>query len=143
MKQVFQKALSLLLGSDTNGSTNQSNKKRPLKGLTERELIQLESQIGSQLFGPADRGVRREFFSVDKHNWIWHEEHTDETGKVHSMTTRYEIQPKGILKVRVGEPYTFLEGQELQNLLLATQMYHERVMRNIYNRDPQTGKLVE
>ncbi|MFA5172680.1 MAG: hypothetical protein WC426_14050 [Sulfuriferula sp.] len=143
MKQVFQKALSLLFGTDDTVVTHQSIKKRPLKELTERELISLESQIGSQLFGPADRGVRREFFNVDKQNWIWHEEHTDASGKVHSMTTRYEIQPQGILKVRVGEPYVFLEGQELQNLLLATQMYHERVMRNVYNRDPKTGKLVE
>jgi hypothetical protein len=46
------------------------------------------------------------------------------------------------LKVREGDPYHFIEGQELQNLLVAVQMYRERVMRDIYKRDPQTGKLI-
>jgi hypothetical protein len=50
------------------------------------------------------------------------------------------VHEKGILKVQEGARYDFLEGQELENLTLAAQMYYERVMREIYKRDPQTGQ---
>ena len=142
MKDIFSKALKILIGSDVSLASFQVTKKRPFKELTERELILLESQIGAKLFGPVAAGNRREFFNEDPKNWIWYEEWTGADRKKHSTTTRYEIHTEGILKVREGEPYHFIEGQELQNLSMAVQMYHERVMRDIYKRDPQTGKLI-
>lgn len=142
MADVLKKALQLLTGSDPDALANfkVSKKKRPLKALTERELIQLESEIGARLFGPIPKGHRREFFNLDANTWIWHEESLDATGKTQVSTTRYEVQEKGILKVQEGARYTFLDGEELRNLTLAVQMYYERVMREIYHRDPQTGQ---
>lgn len=142
MKDVFAKALKLLVGDDMSLLPLQTSKKRPLKELTQRELIILESKIGAQLFGSVAPGGRREFFNEDPKNWIWYEEWVGADKKSHSTTTRYEIHPDGILKVREGEPYHFIVGQELQNLSMAVQLYHERVMRDVYNRDPQTGKLI-
>jgi len=142
MKDVFTKALKVLIGSDVSLVSLSASKKRPLKELTKRDLILLESQIGAKLFGPVAPGNRREFFKEDAKNWIWYEEWMGADKKTHSTTTRYEIHTDGILKVREGEPYHFIEGQELQNLSMAVQMYHERVMRDIYKRDPQTGKLL-
>lgn len=142
MKDIFSKALKILIGSDVSLASFQVTKKRPFKELTERELILLESQIGAKLFGPVASGNRREFFNEDQKNWIWYEEWTGEDRKTHSTTTRYEVHTDGILKVREGEPYHFIEGQELKNLSMAVQMYHERVMRDIYKRDHQTGKLL-
>jgi hypothetical protein len=140
MARVFQKALQLLVGTDQSGvGLRYKKSSRPLGSLTERELLQLESEIGSQLFGPIPKGHRRSFFNLDASTWIWHEEWLDGKGVWQQSTTRYELHDKGILKVQEGVRYSFLEGEELQNLTLAVQMYYERVMREVYHRDPQTG----
>lgn len=140
MSNVFKKALSLITGVD-NPEGLKMPKNRPLKGLTERELIQLEAQIGTQLFGAVPAGHRREFFNLDANTWVWHEEWIDAaTGKMRAATTRYEIQQKGILKAQDGAQYSYIEGTELENLALSVQMYYERVMREIYHRDPHTGQ---
>jgi len=142
MKDTFKKAVKLLVGNSEPVSFAKKPKKRPFKELTERELIQLESQVGAELFGPVKPGNRREFFNEDPNNWIWHEEWLDSKKKRQTMTTRYEIHDNGILKVRVGEPYTYITGQELQNLSMAVQLYYENVMREVYKRDHKTGKPI-
>lgn len=142
MRDVFSKALKLIVGVDSKPLFN-ITKRRPFQELTTRELIQLESQIGAKLFGEVPKGGRREFFNEDPSNWIWYEEWLGADGKPQSMTTRYEIHnDKGVLKVRQGEPYVFIEGEELKNLSVAIQMYHEQVMRDVYKRDHHTGKLI-
>ena len=142
MGTIFKTALQLLVGNDQSSSPNLKlpKGKRPLKILTERQLLQLESEIGAQLFGDVQKGGRREFFNLDPITWIWHEEWSDAQGKPQQATTRYEVQDNGILKVQEGARYTFLEGEELRNLTVAIQMYYERVMREVYKRDPQTGQ---
>ena len=143
MKNVFEKAFTLLIGNDLAVPTFKISKKRPFRELTLRELIQLESQIGAKLFGPILPGNRREFFNEDHKNWIWHEEQKAPNGKITAVTTRYEVHAEGILKVQDGSLYHYIKGEELQNLSIAVEMYHERVMREIYKRDPQTGKLTK
>lgn len=108
------------------------------KKLTHRDLIRLESQIGAQLFGEVPAGHRREFFCLDPDTWVWYEQGT-RGGKSFEVTTRYEIHPNGVLKVQDGQPYAVVEGEELRNLALATRIYHDRVAREVYNRDPITG----
>lgn len=130
---ILKKALALITG-------DQLELQRPLRGFTERDLIRLESKIGRELFGPIPSGNRREFFCLDEHTWIWHEEWTDaNTNEPMQLTTRYEIHDNGILKVQDGRPYTFVEGQELDYLTLAIKLYYERVAREVYKRDPATG----
>lgn len=141
MSTIFQKTLSLITGTPPKPDPFKMPKNRPLKKLTERELLRLESQIGATLFGPVPAGHRREFFCLDDKTWIWHEEGTDPvTGKETQATTRYEVQDKGILKVQEGARYSYIEGAELDNLVTATQLYYEQVARTIYHRDPQTGQ---
>lgn len=55
---------------------------------------------------------------------------------------RYEVHENGVLKVQDGAPYYYIEGQELDNLLLATNMYYERVAKEIYKFDAATGKTL-
>jgi hypothetical protein len=146
MSGILKKALSLIVG-DTSGVLDLSmpkEPKRPLKKLTERELIQLESEIGSTLFGDVPKGHRREFFCLDEKTWIWYEEWIDsKTKKTERMTIRYEVHENGIMKVQEGARYSYIEGEELANLVAATKMYYEQVARNVYKRDPATGqKLV-
>ena len=142
MPSILKKAVKLVFADD--GSTGLvgalKKKNRPLKKFTERELIQLESEIGATIFGEKPAHVtRREFFNLDKDTWIWYEEIVDKDGKKQELTTRYEVQPKGILKVQPNYRYSYLEGDELQNFVLAVKEYYERVSRDLYKRDPQTG----
>src|SRR6266702_5326642 len=112
-----------------------------LRKVTRRDLIRMESKIGSTVFGSVPASHRREFFCLDEHTWIWYEEWIDEaTGQRREMTTRYEVHPHGVLKVQDGQPYALVEGEELRNLAIATRMYREQVMRNVYRRDPVTGQ---
>lgn len=140
MATVFEKAAKLLIGSNVAADPTKKPEKRPFKELTERELIRLESEIGAKVFGPIKPGCRREFFNEDASNWIWYEEWIDSNKKRQSLTTRYEIHDNGILKVQDGKPYVYIKGQELKNLSIAIQMYYENVMREIYQRDHQTGE---
>lgn len=134
--KLFKKLSQLITGSPQPLLAS-----APSGCLTHRDLIRMESKIGSQLFGPIPKGHRREFFCLDEHTWIWYEEWKD-NGKKHSATIRYEIHPNGILKVQEGQPYQVVEGQELRNLALATRMYREYVIRTIYGRDHITGQLL-
>lgn len=115
-------------------------KKRPLEGLTERELIQRESEIGRELFGPIAKGHRREFFNTHPQIWIWYEEWVDQNGQKQQFTTKYEVRNDGIWKVQTGPRYTKLESTELENFHQAVKIYYERVMRELYERDPATGE---
>jgi hypothetical protein len=129
----FSELSKLLTGSETGLNIFHT---RP----TRRQLIQRESELGGQLFGPVPDGHHRQFFNLDPTTWIWYEEWTDESGKPQSTTTRYEVHENGILKVQDGAPYYFIEGQELINLTVAIRTYYERVSREIYHRDPMTAK---
>lgn len=130
----FKKSLQLLIGSDSL--------RLPTMKLTKRELIQKESRIGGELFGSVPGGHHRQFFNLDPSTWVWYEEWTDSKGKPQNRTTRYEVHENGVLKVQDGAPYYYIEGQELDNLLLATNMYYERVAKEIYKFDAATGKAL-
>lgn len=133
MSDLLKKTLSLLTGSPAAS-------KQEIKKLTVRQLVELEAEIGGALFGPIPAGHRREFFCLDEHTWIWHEEWVDDRNQRHVTSTRYEIHDNGILKAQDGKVYKFLEGEELRNLTLAIRLYYEAVARGIYKRDPNTGQ---
>lgn len=143
MTSVLKKALDLLIGSDLPDSRSVILPKvdvtRPLKRLSERQLIQLESEIGAEIFGVVPQNHRREFFNLDPSTWIWYDEWMDEQNHKKSVTIRYEIHENGILKVREGARYDFIEDAELQNFVAAVNMYYERVCREVYGRNPLHG----
>lgn len=142
MKSILKKALSLLVGNDVSADAllrmPKRPAKRPFQQMTERELLALESEIGAQIFGPVPQGMRREFFCLDEHTWIWHEEKLDKKNP-QPNTIRYEINEHGVLKVQEGARYSYLEGEELKNFAVAVRMYYEQVARRVYQRDPTTG----
>lgn len=90
-----------------------------------RKAMRTASKIGGNVFGPIPNGVRREFFSLDEHTWVWHEEWTDAAKKRHIRTTRYDIRPHGIYKAQDGQPYQPLSHEEAHNLLAAAHRYQE------------------
>lgn len=136
MASLIKQAMKLMVGEDPR-----KRFKRPLKPLTDRQLIKLESEIGRTLFGEIPKDHTREFFCLDAETWVWYEQWVDENGKEKNHTIRYEVHPNGVLKVQdAGANYSFLSGQELENLAIATHTYRERVAREMYKRDPETGK---
>ncbi len=96
-----------------------------------RKLLRHEARIGGQLFGPVRPGGRREFFCLDEHTWVWHEEWVDQTGQRQIKTTRYDVRPDVILKSQNGQ-YQKVSGQELDRLVDATQLYRDRVKAELY-----------
>jgi hypothetical protein len=99
-----------------------------------KALIHHEAKLGGTLFGEIPAGTRREFFCLDKHTWVWHEEWTDAaTGKPRIMMTRYDVRPDGVLKSQGGQSYRKLKGVEAENFYQAVQRYGE--MMNVeYDR---------
>ena len=88
-----------------------------------RALLHHEANVGGQLFGPIPEGHRREFFCLDEHTWVWHEEWQDEQGQWRVMTTRYDVRPTGILKSQGGATYQRLGREELSNFYRAVKLY--------------------
>ncbi|HPQ82537.1 MAG TPA: hypothetical protein PL191_02230 [Candidatus Saccharimonas sp.] len=144
MPSILKKALFLLTGDDVSlDFLKTPPKKRPLRTLTERELLTLESEIGGQLFGPVPDGYRREFFCLDRDTWIWYEEGVDKDNKKQTTTIRYEVSPTQVLKIQEGGRYSYVEGDELRNFGLAVRLYYEQVARKVYRRDPATGHKLQ
>jgi hypothetical protein len=96
-----------------------------------RKLLRHEAKIGGELFGPVPAGGRREFFCLDEHTWVWHEEWVDKNGQHQYATTRYDMRPTGVIKSQNGH-YRPVTGQEAQNLLRAIRMYEQRVNNELY-----------
>ena len=102
VKSVLKKTITMLVGDDLSLGLPKLRKKRPLKKLSERELLALESEIGSELFGEIPKGHRREFFCLDEKTWMWHEEWIDAKHKLKTHTIKYEVTNRGILKTQPG-----------------------------------------
>lgn len=99
-----------------------------------RNLIRHEAKIGGQVFGSVAKGGRREFFCLDEHTWIWHEEWIDNQGQRHVKTTRYDVRPDGmIIKAQDGHPYQEVGDQEAMRLYQAAVEYERRVNAEMYS----------
>ena len=114
---MFKKLLSIIIPQD-QGSR---------RGEIYRNIIRNSAQMGGTLFGPVATGCRREFFCLDEHTWVWHEEWTDGSNIRHARTTRYDIRPHGILKAQDGEPYQMISAEEAIRLQTAMRAYEHRL----------------
>lgn len=97
-----------------------------------RNLIRHEAKIGGQIFGEVQPGGRREFFCLDKHTWVWHEEWIDSNGQHQTRTTRYDVRPNGILKAQNGQ-YQPVGPAEAKKLFEAATQYERRVNTELYS----------
>ena len=91
-----------------------------------KALIHYEAKIGGELFGPIPKGVRREFFLLDRRTWVWHEEWSDKAGH-HAVTTRYDVRPNGVFKSQGTGSYRALSLEEARNFYNAVMLYYQRV----------------
>ena len=97
-----------------------------------RKLLRHEARIGGEVFGPVRPGGRREFFCMDEHTWVWHEEWIDQNGQHQYATTRYDVRPNGLVKSQNGQ-YKPVSDQEARNLLNAAELYKQRVNSELYS----------
>jgi hypothetical protein len=97
-----------------------------------RNLIRHEAKLGGELFGPTAPGGRREFFCLDEHTWVWHEEWVDQYGQHQSKTTRYDVRPNGVLKSQDGH-YQKLTSDEARNLRSAMIAYRDKIRTELYS----------
>ncbi|HUS26199.1 MAG TPA: hypothetical protein VMY99_02540 [Nevskiaceae bacterium] len=97
-----------------------------------REIIRREAAIGGKLFGDVHRNSRREFFCLDEHTWVWHEEWTDQNGIRHAVTTRYDVRPNGVLKAQDNQPYQYISVEEARSLYKAVDMYNHHIDTELY-----------
>lgn len=102
------------------------------RGGLKRAFMRKEAVIGGTVFGPVPNGVRREFFCLDEHTWIWHEEWTDVNGVRRTRTTRYDVRPGGVLKAQDGQDYKKATDEEAYNLYEAAKIYQQRVGHEVY-----------
>lgn len=93
----------------------------------QRALLRYEARLGGEIFGPIPEGGHREFFCLDEHTWVWHEEWKDKHGKHHALTTRYDIRPNGIVKSQGDNVYQALGKEEARNFYHAVQAYGQKV----------------
>ncbi len=96
-----------------------------------RNLIRHEAQIGGTVFGAVPTGTRREFFCLDEHTWVWHEEWRDQYGQMHVRTTHYDVRPDGLLKSQNGQ-YQRVNAAEAKRFKQAVRLYMTRVNREMY-----------
>jgi hypothetical protein len=114
---MIKKLLSVILPRDSAAARAEAY----------REAIREEAKVGGRLFGPIPKGVRREFFCLDEHTWVWHEEWTDASNIRHTRTTRYDVRPNGIFKAQDGQPYQPLGREEATRLVSAMRRYNETI----------------
>lgn len=112
-----------------NGMLAQRSEER--KAELYRNLMRHEAQIGGQVFGPVPAGHRREFFCLDEHTWVWHEEWTDAKGQRRIQSTRYDVRPNGIFKSQ-GAIYRPITHAESVRLYEAARLYRSRVKAELY-----------
>ena len=91
-----------------------------------RALLHYEARIGGGMFGPIPNGTRREFFCLDEHTWIWHEEWQDNAG-FHAVMTRYDVRPTGVLKSQGTNSYQRLTVDEESNFFRAAKLYCQQI----------------
>jgi hypothetical protein len=114
---MLKKVLSVLMPSDPN--TRNAN--------IYRNIIREAARMGGTLFGPVPEGSRREFFCLDEHTWVWHEEWTDANHIRQVRTTRYDVRPHGIFKAQDGQPYQPLTTEEMHRLYAAGRQYQQNL----------------
>jgi hypothetical protein len=93
----------------------------------ERRLIRHEAAIGGKLFGAVPAGHNRQFFCLDEHTWIWHEEWTDRQGRQQVVVTRYDVRPTGVIKTQNGGPARPLSAKEASHFIKAVRLYQQKI----------------
>ena len=101
-----------------------------------KELIEIEAQIGGEVFGPKQPDEDRKFYCLDERTWVYQNSYRDvQDGKQKTMIIRYELHPNGVLKVVNGRTHSMVQDDEAARLTQAIKLYYQRVMKEIYKKE--------
>lgn len=107
-----------------------------------QQLKAAESKIGAEIFGQK-RGVRTEFFNDTEKSWFFYQEIKGVKGPRQSVTFHYEVHPHGVLRIKNNDiTGCYINGEELDNFSAATRIYYEKVMRQVYGKEPYADKSI-
>ena len=109
------------------------------KATIHRNILRDLAKMGGEVFGQIPAGTRREFFCLDRHTWVWHEEWTGKDGSRQVRTTRYDIRPQGIYKAQDGQPYQPASLEEAERFGAAIKEYQRRMHAKFDPLLAQTG----
>ncbi len=100
-------------------------------------LMQAESEIGSEIFNNRPDGDYIKFFNENRDHWFLYRESRPKNGVIQSHTIHYEVQPGGVLKTcdKTGPKFEYVGEQELNDFLTATNIYYSQVMSRMYNKN--------
>jgi len=87
------------------------------------QIIDYESHIGAQIFGPIPFGHQRQFFCFNPYTWVWHEEWKDDQKNNHVQTTFYHIRSDKVVKSYGDQIYYSLDEKEYRNFIQAAKIY--------------------
>lgn len=104
-----------------------------------QDLMRREADLNKTIFGPVPEGVKRDFFCLDKHTWVWYEEWMGANNQRQQVTTRYIVRTSGIVKSQNGGAYHRLTLEEAKNFQKATAKYAKKVGSELYQK-PQPAK---
>lgn len=110
--------------------------------MTETGLKAKESSIGATIFGARQANERIEFFNDNHKSWFFYQEKTNSKGMKFSQTFHYEVHPETILRVVTNQGMKVEKafGEDLDNFIKATEIYYERVMKEVYGTKADSAK---
>ncbi len=111
---------------------SQSDRRQDRLAALRQGFIRHEARVGGKVFGPVPKGHKRDFFCLDEHTWVWHEEWVDKNGERQIVSTRYDVRPNGVLKSQNGGSYQKVSRQEVIRLHEAAKLYQKRVKEEVY-----------
>lgn len=117
--------------------------------IAKRRLIDDESKIGASIFGQStDKNQINKFFLHGKNEndffdwYYYHEENLNAVDNHNKVTLHYEVRPEGVLFYKTGQlKAEYLGGEELDNFIKATEIYHGFVMRDYSTEKISTKKI--
>ena len=105
--------------------------------LTVSELMQMESEVGSEIFQSSCGGDYVRFFNESRNHWFFYREQRKENGLIDSHTIHYEVRDNGVVKTsdKTGPRLQYLDDVELENFFSAVNAYNLKIMNSIYNKN--------
>jgi len=110
--------------------------------LTEEILKTKESAIGASIFGKTLPSVHRKFWNENHYSWYYYEATDGPRGAVNHKTVYYEVHPDKVWLMINGDVTHGVDVRDknLEVFMQATEIYHGRVMREIYGIEPTLDK---
>jgi hypothetical protein len=103
------------------------------KPTTEHEYVEEESIVGGVVLGIAPQGMSRQFFYMNDGNWFFISSVKDANGVMTRATTRYHVQPHGVIKSTEGTGHTMLDEESLETFIEATKRYVHAISQSVYS----------